>query len=591
MPAKGKGIGFYVMIFLGIALAIVLVLAAIMIFGRVQLFGLAYTSVNRENTYDKVRIDGSNTEITMGLESSTENIIMGGYALERIVVNTQIHNVVIEPVETENVSGYSINLAVVVKTNVAGFQKVKQETDIDLEQFVKVDIVYKESKIIVDITSRSTIFAFRNNCEVIVKIPKNLLDKAKVRNLLLEVKTENGDIRLGSTGYNGGGFMDLQAVLQVKNFDIETQRGAIIITRTFYANSTDGASRIYSGNGNITSNGRFNIRNLNLEAVRGDVKFLNMTVNSTTTNMHPIIIADKFSINGDRSYFTIGTIGPNMGVVQVGTLEFMGYSGSLDVAKVEGTVFIVGQHVDNGDNMDGTRFTIMSFAEVSGNFSAGTLGKAVLSGDLKIGKLNTTLGTSSIINIESAKYIEIDEVRGNRLAVTTRSTPLTIAKCFTSVDVTTRGSDITIHMADNTDDAILTINVQNGGGGHLDITNLYGIVNVQEIPTEQQNLDGQPAQTAKMSVSLEFSRYGSGKQSTIKTNGAIDIKGSERASFILSITRTAQQFTMDGMNRDLTGSGEFYTENFHTPNIHGNPQITIITTNRVTYTSFLLNTI
>lgn len=359
-----KGFFSYLFIFLGIALACVLICAIIMFFSPgTKIFGISYYNLKGELNFEEVTVYNSSNEIVKNDDGSNKTIEINTFEtnvsqFKTIEINSNIFDVEFVQRSTSTSESIKNLFKIAISCSTQGYTKQENNK-------LKFTPKYFEDskKLQINLEAPVGFLSFGNNCKVIVKMPADFSSE-----LNIVVNSESGNVKLGGTSNTNEQFGTLNA----SSLNIKTNKGKIYTTKLFEMSTAHSTidSSLETESGNIEIGQKLVANNLNITTKTGAIKLIDNEIQANT-----------FTCNAENAFITLDNIIANK-------IDFNVKYGKIYAKQLQGNV----EFTDKTSNCDLQADTITGF--------------------LKIGTMNEE-------SISTKSNIDVTLIKGEIIACTT----------------------------------------------------------------------------------------------------------------------------------------------------------------------------
>ncbi len=401
-----KGFFSYLFIFLGIALAFVLVCAVIMLCNPgTKIFGLSYyklegsvkdftSAVVYDSNGEPVKNeDGTNKTIELNTATTDVN------NFKTIEINSNLFDVEFAQKSEDDAAGARQLLSILIDANAKGFTKG------EITRLKFSPKYFQDTKTLqLNLEVPQGFINFKSSNKITVQLPKDFAGEFNI-----VVNSQAGNVKLG--GSEGTSYTP--NTLKASSVNVTTTTGNITTTKYFKSVNISKASSLKTDSGSITFDRPLICKELNVTTKTGEVKLTNDI----------ITVASTFTFNAEHSFLTLNKI-------TAPVINFAAKSGKIYAGELTGNV----EFSDLTNNCD---FQVSS---IDGFLKIGTLNEENIST-----KTNVVIKkyVSSLCNICTTGDINITEIKGTT-KIRTENGNINIAKVNGELDITSLSSAINL---------------------------------------------------------------------------------------------------------------------------------------------------
>ncbi len=400
-----KGFFSYLFIFLGIAVAFVLVCAVIMICSPgTKIFGLSYYKIKGSVNFETATVYSADGEVVKNADGSNKTIDVNTVSADAsnfktIEINSNLFDVEFAQKSTADGAGVRELLSINIDANAHGF------TNGTITKLKFVPKYFEDTKTLqINIEVPTGFINFSSSNKIKVNLPMNFSDE-----LNIVVNSQNGNVKLGGSEdatYTPG-------TLNASSANITTTSGNISTTKFFKSTNILKDYSFKTETGDINYDRALVCKNLDVTTKTGEVKFSNEI----------LTVAEKFNFTADHSYITINKITSPI-------VNFAAKSGKIYANEITGNVELL----ENTNNCDLQVDTIDGFLKI------GTLNEENISTKTTVKIKNYVSG---ICNICTTGDINIGEIRGTT-KLRTHSGSISVPKVNAELTITAVSSNINL---------------------------------------------------------------------------------------------------------------------------------------------------
>lgn len=402
-----KGFFSYLLIFLGIAAAFVLVCAVIMLCNPgTKIFGLSYyklegsvkdftSAVVYDNNGEPIKNeDGSNKTIEINTATTDIN------NFKTIEINSNLFDVEFAQKSEDDAAGARQLLSILIDANATGFTKG------EITRLKFTPKYFEDTKTLqLNLQVPQGFINFKSSNKITVQLPKDFAGEFNI-----VVNSEAGNVKLG--GSDGSSYTP--STLTATSVNISTTSGNISTTKYFKSVGPLKECSLKTETGNITFDRPLVCNELNVTTKTG--KEISLTNDILTINT-------KFTFNSEHSYLTINKLSAPI-------INFAAKSGKIYAGELVGDV----EFSDLTNNCD---FQVNS---IDGILKIGTLNEENISTKTNVVVKKYIAG---LCNICTTGNINIEEIKAIT-TIRTENGEINIAKVNGELNITSLSSAINL---------------------------------------------------------------------------------------------------------------------------------------------------